>query len=168
MGGFVFFCGGNEGWVGRGMDPRMREDGRGRGFHGGMVAGEGDLRQGDVGSGGEEDGFPPPPPPACAGASFRRGGKLSTRGQREWGSVHLAHFHSAAHHLLATRCRVMGAHRRRSRRLESGTGRILLPGMPRTRNLPFDCWTPSGPPPDRGWAHGTPAASRGRCGRLRC
>ena len=41
------------------MDPRMREDGRGRGFHGGMVAGEGDLRQGDVGSGGE-DGFPPP------------------------------------------------------------------------------------------------------------
>ena len=43
----------------------MREDGKGRGFHGGMVAGEGDLRQGDVGSGG--DGAPPRPP-ACAGA----------------------------------------------------------------------------------------------------
>ncbi len=38
----------------------MREDGKGRGFHGGMVAGEGDLRQGDVGSEGEEDGFTPP------------------------------------------------------------------------------------------------------------
>ena len=47
----------------------MREDGRGRGFHGGMVAGEGDLRQGDVGSGGEENGFPPP---TFAGASSRR------------------------------------------------------------------------------------------------
>ena len=45
------------------MDPSVREDGRGRGFHGGMVAGEGDLRQGDVGSGGEGGWVP-----ACAWA----------------------------------------------------------------------------------------------------
>ena len=161
MGGFVFFCGGNEGWVGRGMDPHMREDGRGRGFHGGMVAGEGDLRQGDVGSGGEEDVTPilTFPPPRGKGGAVRATGV---------GIGASSHFHSAAHHLLATRCRVTAGHRRRSRRIESGTGRILLPGTPRTRNLPFDCWIPSGPPPDRGWARGTPAESRGRCGHLRC
>ena len=63
------------------MDPSVREDGRGRGFHGGMVAGEGDLRQGDVGSGGEGDGFPPP---AFAGASSRREG---TGGEEGGGGI---------------------------------------------------------------------------------
>ena len=44
VGGFVFFCGGIEGWIwGR------RGDG---GFHGGMVAGEGDFGQGKVGTTG--------------------------------------------------------------------------------------------------------------------
>ena len=42
------------------MGPRLREDGRGRDIREGMVAGEGDLQQGYVGSGGEGDGSPHP------------------------------------------------------------------------------------------------------------
>ena len=55
LGGFVLFCGGNEGWI-----SGRRGDGV---FHGGMVAGEREFGQWEVGSGGGERGNEGP---ACA------------------------------------------------------------------------------------------------------
>ena len=52
-GGFVIFCGGNEGWIGRGMGCRIREDKGGmKLFMGGMVAREGDFWQWEGGTKG--------------------------------------------------------------------------------------------------------------------